>query len=63
MIFRKKRKRNKELIEIMLRNKIYTDSLSSRLAIENNLKSHPILNQMYDILAELYIHEKLDHTM
>ena len=29
---------------------IFTDLLSSMLAIEN----HPILNQIYDILAELY---------
>ena len=33
---------------------IYTDSLSSMLVIENNRKNHPILNQIYDILAELY---------
>ena len=32
---------------------IYTDSLSSMLAIENNRENHPILNQIYDILAEL----------
>ena len=32
---------------------IYTDSLSSMLAIENNKENHPILNQIYDILAEL----------
>ena len=31
---------------------IYTDSLSSMLAIENNRENHPILNQIYDILAE-----------
>ena len=30
---------------------IYTDSLSSMLAIENNRENHPILNQIYDILA------------
>ena len=29
---------------------IYTDSLSSMLAIENNRENHPILNQLYDIL-------------
>ena len=33
---------------------IYTDSLSSMLAIENNRESHPILNQIYDILVELH---------
>ena len=32
---------------------IYTDSLSSILAIENNRENHPILNQIYDILTEL----------
>ena len=32
---------------------IYTLSLSSMLAIENNRENHPILNQIYDILAEL----------
>ena len=32
---------------------IYTDSLSSMLAIENNKENHPILIQIYDILAEL----------
>ena len=32
---------------------IYTDSLSSMLAIEDNRENHPILNQIYDILAEL----------
>ena len=31
---------------------IYTDSLNSILAIENNRENHPILNQIYDILAE-----------
>ena len=30
------------------------DSLSSMLAIENKRESYPILNQIYDILAELY---------
>ena len=33
---------------------IYTDSLSSMLAIENNKENHPILNQEYDILVELH---------
>ena len=33
---------------------MYTDSLSSMLAIENNKENHTILNQMYDILAELH---------
>ena len=33
---------------------IYTDSLSSMLDIENNTENHPILNQIYDILAELH---------
>ena len=28
------------------------------LAIENNRKNHPILNQIYDILAELHNQEK-----
>ena len=32
---------------------IYTDSLSSMLAIENNRENHPILNQIYDILVGL----------
>ena len=32
---------------------IYTDSLRSMLAIENNRENHPILNQIYDILTEL----------
>ena len=32
---------------------IYTDSLSSMLAIENNRENNPILNQIYDILTEL----------
>ena len=31
---------------------IYTESLNSMLAIENNKENHPILNQIYDILAE-----------
>ena len=31
---------------------IYTDSLSSMLAIENNRVNHPILNKIYDILTE-----------
>ena len=33
---------------------IYTDLLSSILAIENNRENHAILNQIYDILAELH---------
>ena len=33
---------------------IYTDSMSSILSIENNRENHPILNQIYDILAELH---------
>ena len=37
---------------------IYTDSLSSMLAIENNRESHPILNQIYVTLAELHNQEK-----
>ena len=32
---------------------IYTDSLSSMRVIENNRENHPILNQIYDILAVL----------
>ena len=42
------------MIEIQKREEmrwvIYTGSLSSMLAIENNRESHPILNQKYDIL-------------
>ena len=37
---------------------IYTDSLSSMLTIENNRENHPILNQILDILAELYNQRK-----
>ena len=33
---------------------IYIDSISSRIAIKNNKENHPILNQLYDILTELY---------
>ena len=33
---------------------IYTDSLSSMLAIEISRENNPILNQAYDILAELH---------
>ena len=33
---------------------IYTDSLSSMLAMENKRENHPILNHKYDILAELH---------
>ena len=32
---------------------IYTDSLSSMLALENNRNNLPLFNQIYDILAEL----------
>ena len=32
---------------------IYTDSQSSMQAIESNKENHPILNQIYDILADL----------
>ena len=37
---------------------IYTDSLSSMLAIENIRENCPILNQIYDILTELHNQEK-----
>ena len=37
---------------------IYTDSLSSMLAIENNRENHPILNHIYDIQTG-----KTAHTM
>ena len=37
---------------------IYTDCLSSMLAIKNNSENPPILNQIYDILAELHNHRK-----
>ena len=33
---------------------IYTDLLSSKLAIKNNGKNYPILYQIYDILAKLH---------
>ena len=33
---------------------IYTDLLNSMLVIENNRENHPILNQIYNILAELH---------
>ena len=33
---------------------IYTDSLCSMLATQNIRENHSILNQIYDILAELY---------
>ena len=33
---------------------IYTDSQSSMLPIKNYGENHPILNQIYDILMELY---------
>ena len=32
---------------------MYTDSLSSILAIENNRENCPILNRIYDIITEL----------
>ena len=38
---------------------IYTDSLSSMLAIQNNRENHTILNQIYDILVELHNQGKL----
>ena len=37
---------------------IYTVLLSSMFTIENNRENHPILNQIYDMLAELYNQEK-----
>ena len=37
---------------------IYTDSQSSIQAIESNKENHPILNQIYDILADLQEQEK-----
>ena len=37
---------------------IYTDSLSSIFTIENKREDHPILNQIYDILAELHNQRK-----
>ena len=37
---------------------IYTDLLSSMLAIENSRENHPILNQIYDTLAELHKQKK-----
>ena len=33
---------------------VYTDSLSPMLVIENKRENHPILNQMYNTLAELH---------
>ena len=39
-------------------NTVYTDSLSLMLAIENNGENHTILNQIYEILAELINQEK-----
>ena len=44
---------HKETISKSVRWVIYTDSQSSMLAIDNNRENHPILNQIYDILAEL----------
>ena len=41
-----------------MRRVIYTDSLSLTLCIENIRENHPILNQIYDILTELYDLEK-----
>ena len=48
------------MIEIQKKKRwvIYIDSLSSILAIENNRENYLILNQIYDILAELYNQEK-----
>ena len=40
---------------------IYTDSLSSMLAIENNRENHPILNHIFDILTELHNQENSSH--
>ena len=40
---------------------IYTDSLSSMLAIENNRNNLPLFNQIYDILASQL--KKTDHLM
>ena len=37
---------------------IYTDVQSSMQSIEYNKENHPILNQMYDILAELHEQDK-----
>ena len=37
-----------------MRYVIYTDLLSSMLAIENNRENYPILNQIYYLLEELY---------
>ena len=37
---------------------ICTDSPSLMLAIENSRENHTILNQIYDILAELHKHGK-----
>ena len=33
---------------------IYKNSLSSMVVIENNRENYPILNQIYDIIAELH---------
>ena len=41
---------------------IYTDSLSSMLTVENNRENHPILSQIYVILAELYL-GKTDYSV
>ena len=37
---------------------IYTNSQSSMQSIEYNRENHPILNQIYDILAELQAQNK-----
>ena len=37
---------------------IYTDSLSSMFASENNRENHPILSQIYDILAKFHNQRK-----
>ena len=47
----KKKRENKRWV-------MYTDFLSSMLVYENNRENHPILNHIYDILAELHIQGK-----
>ena len=37
---------------------IYTNSLSSVIAIDNNIENHPILNQIFDIPTEIHNQEK-----
>ena len=44
---------------IVFRESIYTDLLSLILAIDNNRENYLILNQIYDISAELYNQGKL----